>query len=56
MGLLFALAAIAFCANMAGGFGRLLLSLLLFCLLVAIWPPVILIYLFIIIPLALILG
>jgi len=36
---------------MAGGFFRLLLSILLFLFLVAIWPPALLIYLFIIIPL-----
>lgn len=39
---------------MAGGFFRLFLSIVLFVAVVVIWPPALLIYIFVIMPLALI--
>jgi hypothetical protein len=55
VGALVALGILFLCARMAGGFFKLLLSIILFLVLVAIFPAALAIYLFIIIPLALIL-
>jgi hypothetical protein len=52
VGALVALGILFLCARMAGGVFKLLLSIILFVVLVAIFPAALAIYLFIIIPLA----
>lgn len=54
MGVLVALGVLLLSARMAGGFFKLFLSIILFVVLVAIWPAALAVYLFVIIPLALI--
>ena len=54
MGALVALGILLLCARMAGGFFKLLLSIIIFVTLVAIWPAALAVYLFIIIPLAIV--
>jgi len=53
MSLLLGLGALFLCARMAGGFFKLLLSIIIFITIVAIWPAALAVYLFLIMPLAL---
>ena len=55
MGVLVALGILFLCARMAGGFFKLLLSMIIFLTLIFIWPAALAVYLLVIIPLALIL-
>jgi hypothetical protein len=54
MGVLVALGILLLCARMAGGFFKLLLSMIIFLTLIFIWPAALAVYLFIIIPLAIV--
>lgn len=54
MGVLVALGILFLCARMAGGVFKLLLSIIIFVTLVAIFPAALAVYLFIIIPLAIV--
>jgi len=54
MGVLVGLAFLYLCCKMAGGFFKFLLSIMLFCILIAVFPAALAVYLFIIIPLAII--
>jgi hypothetical protein len=54
VGVLVALGILFLCARMAGGFFKLLLSMIIFVTLIAIFPAALAVYLLVIIPLAIV--